>query len=137
MASSAPDIMTRSGVTAVVETDRAGGGLFQLVFRRAALAAKLPCRGHKPSTDEPGRLLEAAIREFAFFDECDDILEWSDELGLDPGEPAVLKEFRAIDEARTALIGLIGQPAYDALQLELAMGQAIGAAASGLTRKDD
>lgn len=137
MASSAPQIIARSGISARVETDPGAGGLFQLVFRRATLVSRLPCRGHHPQTDDPAALLQAAMRETAFFDECDDILEWAGELSLDPGAPDVLDEFRAFDTARSALIELIGQAGYDALQLELAMGQAISAAASGLNRKDD
>lgn len=137
MASSAPKIISRSGISARVETDPGAGGLFQLVFRRATMVSRLPCRGIQPANDDPAVLLQAAMRETAFFDECDDILEWASELSLDPGAPAVLDEFRNFDAARTNLIALIGQDAYDALQLELAMGQAISAAASGLNRKDD
>lgn len=137
MSSSAPQIIARSGISARVETDPGAGGLFQLVFRRAALVSCLPGRGDRPATDDPAVLLQAAMRETALFDECDDILEWAGELSLDPEAPGVLDEFRSFDAARTVLIELIGQAAYDALQLELAMGQAISAAASGLNRKDD
>ena len=135
MTTSAATVIARSGVSAAVRDD--GFGLFQLVFRRATLEADLPCRGHRPKTDDAARLLEQAMVELASFDDCDDVLEWADELGLKPGDPDVLAEFRAIDEARSNLIALIGQQAYDGLQLEIAMGQAISAAAFGYASSQD
>lgn len=137
MGSSAEQILSRWGVSARVESEPEIGGAFLLVFRRAAAVARFPCRGPRPGHEAPGLLLDAAIREAAFFDECDDVLEWADELGLSVSDPAVLAEFKAFDEARTALIGLISQADYDALKLELAIGQAISAAASGLPPENE
>lgn len=119
-------------------TIQSGGlGLFQLVFRRATVKAELPCRGHQPVDDDPARLLEKAVVELAFFDECDDVLEWADELDLDVANPETLAEFKAVDEARSNLIALIGQQRYDGLQTEIAIGQAISAAAFGYASSQD
>ena len=75
--------------------------------------------------------------ELAFFDECDDVLEWADELDLDVANPETLAEFKAVDEARSNLIVLIGQQRYDALQTEIAIGQALSAAAFGYASSQD
>ena len=135
MPTSASTVIAKSGVSATIQSG--GAGLFQLVFRRATLKAELPCRGHKPVDDDPARLLEKAMVELAFFDECDDVLEWADELDLDVANPETLAEFKAVDEARSNLIALIGQQRYDGLQTEIAIGQAISAAAFGYASSQD
>ena len=135
MPTSAPTVIANSGVSATIQSG--GLGLFQLVFRRATVKAELPCRGHKPVDDDPARLLVQAMVELAFFDECDDVLEWADELDLDVARPATLAEFKAVDEARSNLIALIGQQRYDGLQTEIAIGQAISAAAFGYASSQD
>lgn len=135
MATSAPIVIAKSGITAMIQS--AGPGLFQLVFQRAALKAELPCRGHPPEDDGAAHLLDQAMLELAFFDECDDVLEWAGELELDPAQPETLVEFKAIDVARSNLIALIGQQRYDELKAEIAIGQAIAAAASSYASSQD
>ena len=135
MPTSAPTVIAKSGMSATIQSG--GLGLFQLVFRRATVKAELPCRGHQPVDDDPARLLEKAMVELAFFDECDDVLEWADELGLDVARPETLAEFKAVDAARSNLIALIGQQRYDALQTEIAVGQALSAAAFGYATSQD
>ncbi|MBO6729736.1 MAG: hypothetical protein JJ884_06670 [Maricaulis sp.] len=135
MPTSAPTVIARSGMSATIQSG--GLGLFQLVFRRATVKAELPCRGHQPVGDDPALLLEKAMVELAFFDECDDVLEWADELDLDVANPETLAEFKAVDEARSNLIVLIGQQRYDALQTEIAIGQALSAAAFGYASSQD
>jgi hypothetical protein len=51
--------------------------------------------------------------------------------------PETLAEFKAVDEARSNLIALIGQQRYDGLQTEIAIGQAISAAAFGYAYSQD
>ena len=135
MADTAASVLTRMGVSARIEDGEAGR--FRLVFQRATLKADLPCRGPRPAGDAPGLLLQAALRELSFFDECDDVLEWSDALDLDPGAAGLVDEFRAVDRARTALIGLVGEANFEALKMEIAIGQAISHAAAGFAKSRD
>ena len=48
-----------------------------------------------------------------------------------------LADEKAVDEARSNLIALIGQQRYDGLQTEIAIGQAISAAAFGYASSQD
>ena len=119
MADTAASVLTRMGVSARIEDGEAGR--FRLVFQRATLKADLPCRGPRPAGDAPGLLLQAALRE----------------LDLDPGAAGIVDEFRAVDRARTALIGLVGEANFEALKMEIAIGQAISHAAAGFAKSRD
>jgi hypothetical protein len=79
--------------------------------------------------EDPVGLLYTALITVQVYNECDDFLDWCDELELEAVSSAALNDFRAMDRAIRTLTEMVG-PAWGDITLRIAMGQAIAKAAN-------
>ena len=98
---------------------------------RGAAAFRIPMPW-KPEglRQDPVGLLYVAMVTIQFYDECDDFLEWCDEHELDPSNRRALDDFQALGADIIRLSDMIGDSMFMEIRQNIAMGQAIGIAAS-------
>lgn len=72
-----------------------------------------------------GNLIYYYATEIQHYEDCDDILEWSDDNGLNPGDPKTLKRYNQLSEDHRDLRLLLGEENYQSMMTALAISQAI------------
>jgi len=81
-----------------------------------------------PRIEDTVRYLGAVAAEY---EECDDVLEWADEYGFDPGHLDTRNAFDALARLTRDLWRLVGDPMYDELHQGIAIEQAVDMAWGG------
>lgn len=92
---------------------------------RAATQAIIPTGSVPPAGTTGDQLLVRALIAVTLYDDCEDFLDWCDELGYSASEPKRLDEFKAISVGMTNLQALIGADCLSELCMALRTGQAI------------
>ncbi len=84
-----------------------------------------------PEIEDAVRYLGAVAAEY---EDCDDILEWADEFGLDPGHLDTRDAYDALGRITRDLWRLVGDEMYDELRYGMEIEQAIDMAWAGFGR---
>jgi hypothetical protein len=116
-----------------VSQNQEDGAPFPFVaFAREGQTVRLPMPWNPDGLrDDPVGLFYTTLVTVQFYHECDDFLDWCEQLEADPASGRLLDEFRAIDGAIHELTAMVGQGDWADLMLRLAMGQAIAKARPG------
>lgn len=105
-----------------------------VVITRHDKQVALPCQFSLPEAPTETDLILQALTACQHYDACDDFLDWVALYALEASDTTALTIFRDFDAAQWQFRDLLGEDVYQALMTELAMAQAIGAAAAGFSR---
>lgn len=72
-----------------------------------------------------GNLIYYYATEIQHYEDCDDILEWADDNGLNPGDDLTLRRYNQRREDHMDLRLLLGEKNYQSMMSALAISQAI------------
>ncbi len=72
-----------------------------------------------------GNLIYYYATEIQLYDDCDDILEWSKDMGLDPGDSETLNRYKQLDKDNRDLRLLLSEETYQDMMAALEISQAI------------
>lgn len=72
-----------------------------------------------------GNLIYYYATEIQHYEDCDDILEWADDNGINPGDERTIKRYNQLSEDHKDLRLLLGEDNYQGMMSALAISQAI------------
>lgn len=72
-----------------------------------------------------GNLLYFYATEIQLYEDCDDILQWSSDMGLKPDNPMTLKRYNQLGEDHRELRLLLGEENYQSMIAALEISQAL------------
>ena len=75
-----------------------------------------------------GNLIYYYATEIQLYEDCDDILEWSSDMGLNPGDSETLKRYNQLSEDHRELRMLLGEENYQNMIAALEISQALDSA---------
>lgn len=75
-----------------------------------------------------GNLIYYYATEIQLYEDCDDILEWASDMGLNPGDSETLKRYNQLSEDHRELRMLLGEENYQNMIAALEISQALGSA---------
>lgn len=75
-----------------------------------------------------GNLLYYYATEIQHYDDCDDILEWADDMDINPGDDLSLRKWEQLGKDHKDLRLLLGEQNYQSMMAALAISQAIDSA---------
>lgn len=87
-----------------------------------------PVNGGPPRIEDATRYLGAVAAEY---ESCDDILDWADEYGFDPGHMDTRGAYDAIARLTRDLWRIVGDDMYDELRRDVEIEQAVDMAWAG------
>lgn len=73
-----------------------------------------------------GNLIYYYATEIQHYEDCDDILDWAKDNGLNPGDGETLRRYRQLDQDHRDIRLLLGEDNYQSMMGALAISQAIG-----------
>lgn len=75
-----------------------------------------------------GNLIYYYATEIQLYEDCDDILEWSSDMGLNPADNETRKRYSQLGEDHRELRTLLGEDNYQNMIAALEISQALGSA---------